>query len=292
MTAPATEDVKVEVLSGTALALSAVDKAAIDVQISTAKAFPRSITAAKQEALALATLDEETAASMFFTLPRGGKKIEGPSVRLAEVMAYSWGNLRIDADIVAVDRATVTAVGTCFDLEKNVAVRVSVKRGILDKNGRRYNEDMIGTTSNAAIAIALRNAIFKVIPRAFVDGIYAEARKASLGEASTFTIKRQNALEWFAKAGVKNEEVFALLEVKGIDDMGADELITLRGLKTAIKDGETSIEQTFRDVRGTTAGASTLNEALKKPTPVVDPNSAEAIAAQDAATLAADTKKG
>lgn len=259
--APGVEEEVIEYTSITAL--GAVDRAAIDSQVATAKAYPRSVTKAMNEAIALATYDEETAATMFYALPRNGKTIEGPSARLAEVMAYSWGNLRADADIVAEDATTVTAMGTCFDLEKNVAVRVRVKRRITDKHGKRFKDDMIGVTSNAAISIALRNCVFKVIPRTFVDRIYFQARLASLGEANTFSVKREKALAWFAKAGIKAEQVFEQLGVKGLDDIGEDELITLRGLVTAIKDGETTVEQVFgREVK--TAGATELNEALMK----------------------------
>jgi len=243
------------------VALEAVDRAAIDVQISTAKKYPRSVDKALKEALTLATLDEETAGSMFYALPRSGKTIEGPSARLAEIMAYSWGNLRVDADIVAEDRTTVTAMGTCFDLEKNVAVRVRVKRRITDKRGVRYNEDMIGVTSNAAVSIALRNCVFKVIPAALTRRIYGEARKASLGKGGTITQKRQKALEWFTKLGITEDQVFEQLGVRGIDDIGEEQLITLRGLVTAIKDGETSVEQIFRPSNHS-EGTDELNEAL------------------------------
>jgi len=249
-----------EVLDGV-LALGAVDRASIDIQIATAKQYPRSVDKALKEALTLATLDEETAGSMFYAMPRSGKTIEGPSARLAEVMAYSWGNLRVDADIVAEDKTTVTAMGTCFDLEKNVAVRVRVKRRITDKRGKRYNEDMIGVTSNAAISIALRNAVFKVIPQAFTRRIYQDARTASLGKGGTTTQKRQKALEWFNKAGVKDEQVFELLGVRGMDDIMEDQLITLRGLVTAIKDGDTTVEMTFNPPKQSVA-AEDLNEAL------------------------------
>lgn len=261
------EDIDVEVGSLSLLdgagALGAVDRASIDVQVSTAKQYPRSVDKSLKEAMTLATLDEETAATMFYVLPRGGKKIEGPSTRLAEVMAYSWGNLRADADIVAEDKTHVTAMGTCFDLEKNVAVRVRVRRRITDKRGKRFNEDMIGVTSNAAISIALRNAVFKVIPAALVGRIYQEARKASVGKGGTMVQRRQAALEWFGKVGVTPEQVFELLEVRGIEDVGMDELITLRGLKTAIKDGETTVEQAFRRVDAS-EGTDELNEALAK----------------------------
>lgn len=244
------------------MALEAVDRASIDIQVATAKRYPRSVDKALKEALTLATLDEETAASMFYALPRSGKTIEGPSARLAEVMAYSWGNLRVDADIVGEDRTHVTAMGTCFDLEKNVAVRVRVKRRITDSKGKRYNEDMIGVTSNAAISIALRNSVFKVIPATLVRRIYGEARTASIGKGGTITQKRQNAMEWFAKLGVTEQQVFDVLDVKGMDDIGQEELITLRGLKTAIKDGETTVEQAFRH-SDDGEGAGELNDALK-----------------------------
>ena len=57
----------------------ALDRAAIDVQVATAKQFPRSVAASMKEAKELVTLDTETAGTMFYVLPRGGKKIRGPS---------------------------------------------------------------------------------------------------------------------------------------------------------------------------------------------------------------------
>lgn len=266
------------------VALGAVDRASIDIQIATAKRYPRSVDKAIKEALTLATLDEETAGSMFYALPRSGKTIEGPSARLAEIMAYSWGNLRADADIVAEDKTHVTAMGTCFDLEKNVAVRVRVRRRITDRHGRRFNEDMVGVTSNAAISIALRNSVFKVIPASLVRRIYQEARTASLGKGGTITQKRQKALGWFNKAGVKDEQVFELLDVRGMDDIGEDELITLRGLVTAIKDGDTTVEQTFNPPKKS-AGAEDLNEALDEDT---EPEPSPAVTLQKLMAGAAD----
>lgn len=245
---PGTEQepgVEIELLSG-AQALEAVDRAAIDMQIATAKKYPRQVTTALAQANTLATMDEETAASMTYGLPRGNKIIEGPSARLAEVMLYSWGNIRADADIVAQDDKTVTAMGTCHDLEKNVAVRVRVSRSIVDKYSNRYNDDMVNVTKNAAISIALRNAVFKVIPRALADRVWAAARTASLGQGGTITQKRQKLLEWYGKLGVQPEEIFQLLEVAGIDDVGEEELIKLRALANSIKEGETSVENAFR----------------------------------------------
>jgi hypothetical protein len=58
--------------------------------------------------------------------------------------------------------------------------------------------------------------------------------------------------------------VFKLLGVGGLDDIGEDELVTLRGLANAIKEGEMTLESVFRaDAPAVSAGATELNDALK-----------------------------
>ena len=251
-------------LNDSSLTLSAVERAGIDTQIATAKQYPRVLTECIRDAKTLATLDQETAGTMMYALPRGGKAIEGPSARLAEVVASSWGNLRVDADIVGEDATHVTAMGTCFDVEKNVAIRVRVKRRITDKNGRRFNEDMIGVTSNAAISIALRNAVFKVVPPALWQSVYRAARHASLGDGGTMQQKRQGAGDWIKKIGVTETEMFAALGVKGWDDVGEDELITLRGYRTSIQEGEIDADRIFRPEPTTRSDASKeLDDAVE-----------------------------
>lgn len=246
-------------------ALGVVDRAAIDQQITTAKRYPRSITKFLREAEALATLDEETAASCFYSLPRGGKRIEGPSARLAEIVAYSWGNLRADAEVVEEGKTHVTAMGTMFDLEKNVAIRVQVKRRITNSSGKRYDDDMIGVTGNAAISIAFRNAVFKVVPAALVRRVYEQARLASVGKAGTMESKREAALAWFNKAGVDEDRVLVVLGKKGRDDIDVEDLITLRGMVTALKEGQSTIDEMFPRP-GSVGDAKTdqLNERIRQ----------------------------
>lgn len=248
-------------------AIMAMNKAEIDIQIATAHAYPRSITRFRKLALELATLDEETSSSMFYCLPRGGKKIEGPSARLAEVVGASWGNLRYGARIVAIDKDFVTAQGACHDLETNNAATVEVKRRITDSKGRRFNDDMIQTTCNAACSIALRQAIFKVVPFAFVKPIYEAARQASIGDAKTMSEKRAAAIDWFKKVGATEKQVLEALGREGIEEVTNDDLITLKGLATAIKEGDTTVEEALgvkHKEPGSKVAESDLNEKLAK----------------------------
>ncbi|MEL7111404.1 MAG: hypothetical protein AAGK93_00520 [Pseudomonadota bacterium] len=225
--------------------LATLQSAEIDQQIATARRFPRSIKAFRDQAQELATLDEQTAAECMYSLPRGGKKITGPSVRLAEIVASCWGNCRYAARIVEEQKDFVVAQGVFHDLEKNSFVSFEVKRRIVDKNGRRFNADMIGVTGNAASSIALRNAVFKGVPKALWNQIYNQAVRTAIGDETTLATRRANALLWFEKAGANREDIFATLEVADESEITLDHLAWLTGVRTAVKDGDMPIERAF-----------------------------------------------
>lgn len=231
--------------SGTA---ALINRSEIDMQIATAHKFPRSIKRFRQEALAMVTLNEQIAESCIYALPRGDKTVEGPSARFAEVVASAWGNCRAGARVVSDQGNFVTAQGVFHDLERNVAITYEVQRRITDRKGRRFNDDMIGVTGNAASSIALRNAILKGVPKAFWDDMYQAARATVMGDFQTLANRRAEAMKAFVALGVKPERVLAKLGVAGVEDIGLEHLVTLRGLITAIKEGDTTPEQAFGDI--------------------------------------------
>lgn len=226
-------------------ALALLTKAEIDTQISTAKAFPRSIKMFLDKALSIATVSEDIAASCAYALPRGGKVLEGPSVRLAEIVSTSYGNIRTGARVIANDGKWITAQGICHDLESNTAVTIEVKRKITDKHGKTYNEDMQTVTGNAACAIAFRNAVFKVIPAALVNDIYEKVKEVAKGSAETLPQRRAKAIKYFTDLGVKEQQICDVLEIKKIEDIDLDKLSILRGMVTLIKNNESSVDELF-----------------------------------------------
>lgn len=246
-------------------ALMAFSRAEIDTQITTAKAYRRSIEIFQKNTMTMATLDQETAQTMFYALPRAGKTIKGPSVRMAEVVACNWGNLRSGARVVSIDDSFVTAQGTCHDLETNNAVSYECKRRITNKKGERFNDDMIQTTGNAACAIALREAIFKVVPRSLFKKIYEKAQLVAIGEARSMVQLRQDWFAYFSKMGVTKEQVLRVLERHGENDVTMEDLAVLTGLSTALKDGDATVEGTFGlrdDQQPKKAAASALKDKL------------------------------
>lgn len=225
--------------------LAALTRSEIDVQIATAKQYPRNLARVLGNIETLATMDEEVAGSCFYTLRRQGKVIEGASVRMAEIIASSWGNLRVQARIIGNDGKMITAQGVCHDLESNYAVSAEVKRRITDKNGHTFSEDMQVVTGNAACAIAMRNALFKVVPAALVKKVIDKAKKVSLGESMTLETSREKMLQYFKTIGVEEKQILDYLSIEKVDEINIDMVIELRGLANAIKEGTTTAKEAF-----------------------------------------------
>jgi hypothetical protein len=226
-----------------------VSKAELDQAIATAHAYPRSVRKFRDTCLEMATLNEQVADECIYAVPRKEdgqtKMIEGPSARLAEIVVSAWGNCRAGARVIEEGREFITAQGVFHDLERNTAITFEVRRRITGKRGR-YSPDMIATTGNAACSIALRNAVFKGVPKAFWNDIYEAARKTAVGDAKTLANRRSDALAYFQKMGATPDKVFATLGVKGIEDVTLEHISMLAGLKNAIKDGELTVEEAFK----------------------------------------------
>lgn len=242
-----------------------VSAAEVNQQIATAKKYPRSLQKFRQELLTQATLTEEIAASCYYTVPRGGKDIEGPSTRLAEMVLSCWGNCRATARIVAETDNFIVAQGIFIDLERNVAVGVEVNRRIVDARGNRFNLDMIGVTAAAAMSIALRNAVFKGIPRVFIDEAYEAAKATVAGKLATLSDKRNRMLEAFKAYGVTEQQILAKVEKEGMADIGERELVTLRGYLTAIKQEEQDPSAIFAPAQSKAAAAQQQRQAAPAP---------------------------
>lgn len=239
-----------EITATTAPAQSLVGqlvKAEIDQQIATAHAYPRSVSRVVKNVLSLVTISQASAEECNYALPRGGKPITGPSVRLAEIVASQWGNCRVGARVVHVDRFEkyVEAEGVFHDLESNTATTARVRRRIVDRQGRLFNDDMIVVTGNAACSIAKRNAILAGVPKAVWNEAYEAALATIKGDIKTLPERRAGAFKAFAAFGVKPEQIIEYLELGGEADIGLEHVATLIAMHKAIKDGEQQVEDFF-----------------------------------------------
>lgn len=228
---------------------SQIEKANNDSQIAIARRYPRDLGQVKAKMKSFATLDQETAESCFYTLPgrKGGdgKPIQGPSVRMAEIALTCYQHVKAGARIVNDDGSFVTAQAVVMDIENNVSVSVEVRRRITTKEGRRYSDDMIATTCNAACSIALRNAVFRVVPLALVKPVYEAAKQVAVGDVKSLVKRRAEVVEKLVKMGAVKERIFSAVDVTNIEGIDVSKLETLIGFGVALKDGDITLEEAF-----------------------------------------------
>lgn len=121
-----------------------------------------------------------------YEYPRGGEKVSGPSIRLAEVLAQNWGNL--SAGVVELEQryGESTAMAYCWDLETNVRIekiftvkheRKTRSRGIVKLEDPRDIYEMVANQG----ARRLRACILSVIPKDIVDAAEEQCEKTLTG---------------------------------------------------------------------------------------------------------------
>lgn len=239
-----TENSNLEVLAPSATI--ALERASIDSQVATAHAFPRSLEQFKKRAMSMATLDLETAESCIYSRPVGnGKVAEGASIRMAEIVAASYGNIRVAARIVEQTPRYVKCEGVAHDLESNYAGKSECLEPTVKTDGTPYSEGQRAVVAKACLSKAYRDAVFKVVPKALCKSILIAAEGVIRKEVATIEQRRSRVQQWLKQIKVDDARVFNVLGVKGWTEVTDDQLNTLTGLKTAINEQDTTIEEAF-----------------------------------------------
>ncbi len=229
----------------------------LDVAVTTAKAYPRNIEAFLNETKSQVSISPEIARSMWYSIPRkdaSGKTIaiEGPSIRLAEVVLSSWGNIRVQARIREINDTHIVAEAIVFDMEKNIAVCKEARRRIINKEGLRFSDDMIQQTAQAAMSIAMRNALFTIIPRVYIDEILRYAKEISMLHPKE---KKKSLLERFADAVLKfkkfnitKEILMKHLNIKNDEEFTEKHLQYLWGLYNSLEVGDVKADDIVNSI--------------------------------------------
>jgi len=235
--------------------LAALNRSEIDMQIATAHRMPRDIEQCKKNMITLATMDDTIAYNCFYHLEREDRKtgqksvIEGPSVRFTEIISACWKNLRIAGRIVANDGKTITAQGICHDLESNVAYQTEVKRSIVNKYGSTFSQDMQVVVGNAAVAIAQRNAICKVVPMVLIKSVVNEVQELAKEHIAKVGVQ-ESWKQWVAymqqQFQVTEGMMLEYLGKQSREDLTVADIQTIVGAYNAINERTSTVEETFK----------------------------------------------
>lgn len=210
-------------------------------QLILAKRFPRDLNAAYAELMDACKMPA-MANVAFYALPRGGKTISGPSVRLAEEIARVYGNFeyghrelsrtagKSEIEVYAWDKQT-----------NNRSIRqITVMHTIDTKDGSRPLRDQKDIDDKIANVASkqIRGRILAMMPKWMVEAAINECRATLAGNNSEpIGVRVRRMTQAFATFGVNVDHLERRLGHK-LDDVTLDELVDLTGIYNAIKEGE------------------------------------------------------
>ena len=213
-----------------------------------AKRFPRNEVAAYAKAME-ACQRPSMAAKAFYSFPRGGQTVEGPTIRFAEELARCWGNIDYGIKELSQDDGKSEMQAYAWDLETNAQ---SVQN-FTNPHQREQGKKMVTLTSqrdiyenNANMATRrLRSRILAILPSWFVEDAIEECKKTLAGQNDLPLVDRvKKMVVQFAKFGVTQEQIERRLKRK-IDTMTAEDFVEYIGIYNAIKGGDSKIADWF-----------------------------------------------
>lgn len=234
-----------------AAAEMAVSRQAQEVQgaMVVAKKFPRNETVSFNrimQACKRKTLAEQS----MYEYQRGDSKVTGPSIRLAEAMAQSWGN--IDFGIIELEQkpGESQVMAYAWDLETNTRqtkifsvphIRETKKGNIPLKKPR----DIYEMVANYG-ARRLRACILGIIPGDVIDAALAQCNATLLGDGSVplVDLVRQVVNTFSEKYGVTVPMLEKYIGCKS-ESFTMNDLIRLKRVHKSLQDGMADREDYF-----------------------------------------------
>lgn len=186
-----------------------------------------------------------------YEYPRGGQKVTGPSIRLAEVIAQNWGNMTYGVTELEQKNGESTCMAYAWDLETNVRAEkiFTIKherkaRGTTQK--LEDSRDIYELVANMG-ARRQRACILAVVPKDVVDAAVEECDKTLVGNNTEPIIDRiKKMLDKFKDFGVTREMIEKKVGVK-FDNFTEKDVLSLGKIYNSLKDGIAKREDFFED---------------------------------------------
>lgn len=253
-------------------------------QIFMAKQFPRNTFQSEQRILDSCKRPTLAQVAMY-QYPRGGTKVTGPSIRLAEVLAQNWGNLSFGIKELEQREGESVAMAYCWDQETNVRQEkvFVVKHAIGTKKGLKLLTDPRDIYEKVANdgARRLRACILGIIPGDIVDRAIDECTKTLSGQNNGPLKDRiANALGKFKNSYGITQEMIETKFGYNANSFSEYDLVELVKIHNSLKDGMSSVEDWFDKDEGKKK-SSDLTEAFKKDDVKGDPVDAKSTTSKE-----------
>ena len=213
-----------------------------------AKKFPRDQVAA-WDRIMKACKRRTLAENALYSYNKGAIDITGPSIRLAEALAQSWGNIDFGIVELSNENGESSVMAYAWDLETNTRqskvfsvkhIR-HTKKGDYPLTDPREIYEMVANQG----ARRMRNCILGIIPGDVVDAAEDQCEKTlQSGSTEPLTDRVRKMVSAFSELGVTK----AMIEAKlghNIEAVAEHSLVKLRKIYQAIKDGFGDVSNHF-----------------------------------------------
>lgn len=238
-------------------------------QIFMAKQFPRNILDAERRILDNCKRPN-LAGQAVYSYPRGGTKVEGPSIRLAEVIAQNWGNLSFGVKELEQREGESVAMAYAWDLETNVRQEkvFTVKHSRKAKGSIKKLDDprdIYELVANNG-ARRVRACILGVIPGDIIDNAVEECNKTLSGKNGKPLKERiSSAVAMFKEKFRVTQEQIETRFGYNVSAFSERDVLDLIKIYNSLKDGMSKPEEWFdKDVKK--QSKSDLSQAFKEST--------------------------
>ncbi len=204
-----------------------------------ARQFPRNEQVAKRRILS-ACSRKELARQAIYKYARGSNNIEGPSIRLAEVLAQSWGNIEYGVNELEQRDGESVVEAFAWDLETNTrqTKRFSVPHIRQTKNGAYKLTDPRDIYENNANqgARRLRACLLGVIPGDIIDAAVEACRVTAVSNTDVSPETVEKVIKSFEAYGVFKHHIEARIQ-RNVSAIDAYYINELRTIYASLKDG-------------------------------------------------------
>lgn len=214
-----------------------------------AKQFPRNVYQAEQRILDSCKRPALAEVAMY-QYPRGGQKVIGPSIRLAEVLAQNWGNLSFGVKELEQKNGESVAMAYAWDLETNTRQEkvFTVKHSMKTKQGLKVLDDprdiyeLVANNGSRRV----RACILGIIPGDIVEKAVEECSKTLAGNnKGPLKDRIAKALNAFKEKYRITQEMIEEKFGYNADSFTEHDFVELINIFNSIKDGLSKPEDWF-----------------------------------------------
>ena len=214
-----------------------------------AKQFPRNVFQAEQRILD-SCKRPSLAETAIYQYPKGGTKVSGPSIRLAEVVAQNWGNIDFGIKELEQREGESQVMAYAWDLETNTRQTkvFTVKHSLQTKTGLKKLTDprdiyeMVANQGSRRV----RACILGVIPGDVIEKALKQCQ-STLSGASDKPLKERvsEMLKYFKETYNVTQEMIELRFGYNVDSFTEIDLVNARAIINSLKDSMGKVEDFF-----------------------------------------------